>query len=150
MAELSMTKAEREAFLADVHVGVLCVASFDGAGGAGGAPHASPVWYAYEPGGAVVVHVARDGVKADLLRRAGRATLCAQTEVAPYKYVTVEGPVDLEDGHDPNVRHDIAHRYLPPEFADMYLASTEHDVESVTVRLTPDRWHTVDFAKQFA
>jgi PPOX class probable F420-dependent enzyme len=144
MGELSMTKAEREAFLADVHVGVLCVAAEDGA-----APHASPIWYAYEPGGAVVVHVATHGVKANLLRRAGRATLCAQTEVAPYKYVTVEGPVTVEEGHDPTVRHDIAHRYLPAEFADMYLASTEHDLESVTVRLTPDRWRTVDYAKQF-
>ena len=42
---LNMSRAEREEFLAGLHVGVLAVAS---AGVAG--PLTVPVWYTYEPG----------------------------------------------------------------------------------------------------
>ena len=45
MSEFTMSKAEREAFLAGVHVGVLAVERDDGP------PLASPVWYRYWPGG---------------------------------------------------------------------------------------------------
>ena len=41
----SMTQAEKQAFLADVHVGVLALN--DGDHG----PLTVPVWYEYEPGG---------------------------------------------------------------------------------------------------
>jgi hypothetical protein len=43
---LAMTVAERQAFLAQVHVAVLAVAGEDGR-----APLAVPVWYDYRPGG---------------------------------------------------------------------------------------------------
>jgi nitroimidazol reductase NimA-like FMN-containing flavoprotein (pyridoxamine 5'-phosphate oxidase superfamily) len=42
---LTMTKEEREAFLAAVHVAVISVAE-DGHG-----PLMVPIWYSYEPGG---------------------------------------------------------------------------------------------------
>jgi hypothetical protein len=45
----TMTREEREQFLAGVHVGVLSVVS-EGGGG----PLAVPVWYSYQPGGPVV------------------------------------------------------------------------------------------------
>jgi nitroimidazol reductase NimA-like FMN-containing flavoprotein (pyridoxamine 5'-phosphate oxidase superfamily) len=47
---VSMTREEREQFLAGVHVGVLSVATADG-----GSPLAVPVWYTYQPGGPVSV-----------------------------------------------------------------------------------------------
>ena len=47
---VTMTRDEREQFLAGVHVGVLSVASVDGGG-----PLAVPVWYVYQPGGPVNV-----------------------------------------------------------------------------------------------
>jgi nitroimidazol reductase NimA-like FMN-containing flavoprotein (pyridoxamine 5'-phosphate oxidase superfamily) len=47
---LSMSRAEREEFLAGLHVGVLSVASPDGRG-----PLTAPVWYTYQPGGTVNV-----------------------------------------------------------------------------------------------
>ena len=50
---LAMTKEEREAFLADVHVGIISVAE-DGHG-----PLTVPVWYSYEPGGEVRIITAR-------------------------------------------------------------------------------------------
>ena len=47
MSEIGMTRAEREAFLAEVHVAVVAIAE------EGRAPLAVPVWYAYEPGGEI-------------------------------------------------------------------------------------------------
>ena len=82
-----MTKEEREAFLADVHVGVISVAE-DGHG-----PLTVPIWYSYEPGGEVRVITGRTSRKGKLLERAGRFSLCVQTETLPYKYVSVEGPI---------------------------------------------------------
>ena len=84
---LTMTKEEREAFLADVHVGVISVAE-DGHG-----PLTVPIWYSYEPGGEVRIITARRSRKGKLLERAGRFSLCAQMETPPYKYVSVEGPI---------------------------------------------------------
>lgn len=43
---VAMSAAEREEFLADVHVGVLSAAL-----GPGGQTLAVPVWYGYQPGG---------------------------------------------------------------------------------------------------
>ena len=42
---LAMTKQEREAFLADVHVGVISIEE------AGRGPLTVPIWYDYQPGG---------------------------------------------------------------------------------------------------
>jgi nitroimidazol reductase NimA-like FMN-containing flavoprotein (pyridoxamine 5'-phosphate oxidase superfamily) len=84
---LTMTKEEREAFLADIHVAVISVAE-DGHG-----PLVVPLWYSYEPGGEVRIVTGRAVRKGKLLERAGRFSLCVQTETLPYKYVSVEGPI---------------------------------------------------------
>jgi nitroimidazol reductase NimA-like FMN-containing flavoprotein (pyridoxamine 5'-phosphate oxidase superfamily) len=49
-----MSVAEREEFLAQVHVGVLAVPA------GGRAPLVMPVWYSYQPGGEVSVITGRD------------------------------------------------------------------------------------------
>src|SRR5688572_12195220 len=82
-----MTKQERERFLADLHVGIISIPE-EGRG-----PLTVPIWYSYEPGGELRVVTARTSQKARLVQRAGRFSLCAQTETPPYKYVSVEGPV---------------------------------------------------------
>ena len=139
-----MTKAEREAFLADVHVGVL------GIDGGDRAPLTVPVWYAYAPGGDVLFTTGGDSRKAGCLKRAGRASLCAQTETAPYQYVSVEGPVTIEPGADTEQRRAIARRYLGDELGDAYAEATAAEAAGmVTVRLRPERWLTVDYRKQF-
>jgi PPOX class probable F420-dependent enzyme len=146
MGQLTMSKDEREAFLAAVRVGVLAVNGES-------APSLTPIWYAYEPGGDVVMHTSGTSPKTALMRAAGRASLCVQTETAPYQYVVVEGPVSIAaraDGDD--LRRDIAHRYLGPELGDMYIDATSSEEEvrnGVFVALTPERWRTVDFNKQF-
>src|SRR5689334_10260684 len=71
---LTMTRAEREAFLADTHVAIISVAA-DGRG-----PLAVPVWYGYEPGGVVRVVTGGTSRKAALIRAAGRVSLCVQSE----------------------------------------------------------------------
>ena len=139
----SMTKSEREAYLAGVHVGVLSVAE-ESKG-----PFAVPVWYAYEPGGEVRVVTVSTTKKAKLIERAGRFSLLAQTEAPPYKYASVEGPVvameqaDLERDLRP-----LCHRYLGKEQGDGYfevLASMQG--ERVLIRMRPERWLTADYSK---
>jgi nitroimidazol reductase NimA-like FMN-containing flavoprotein (pyridoxamine 5'-phosphate oxidase superfamily) len=56
MSSFVMTASEREEFLSGVHVGVLAVER------AGRAPLAVPVWYDYEPGGELLIWMARDTV----------------------------------------------------------------------------------------
>ena len=57
---MKMTKDEREAFLADLHVGVLGINHGD-------VPLAVPIWYDYEPGGDVWVLTSPDSIKGKAL-----------------------------------------------------------------------------------
>jgi PPOX class probable F420-dependent enzyme len=141
MRALAMTVEEREAFLAGPHVGVLAVARADGP------PLAVPIWYGYEPGGDVWMLTDEDSLKGRLLRAAGRASLCAQSEKAPaYAYVSVEGPVTFAPSDRERHARPLAHRYLGRELGDRYFASTE-GTEPALVTLRPERWFTVDYAK---
>ena len=130
---LRMSRAEREEFLAGLHVGVLSVASPDGRG-----PLAAPVWYTYQPGGTVNVSTGRGTRKALAIAAAGRVSLCAQDERPPYKYVTVEGPVVIEDATDTE-RLELARRYLGPEGGDAYIAANPGGAQ-VMIRMTPEHW----------
>jgi nitroimidazol reductase NimA-like FMN-containing flavoprotein (pyridoxamine 5'-phosphate oxidase superfamily) len=86
-----MTAEEREAFLAEVHVGVLAIER------PGRAPLAVPIWYDYEPGGEILIWIERDTAKDKAIQAAGRFTLVAQKEQVPYKYVSAEGSVVSAD-----------------------------------------------------
>jgi nitroimidazol reductase NimA-like FMN-containing flavoprotein (pyridoxamine 5'-phosphate oxidase superfamily) len=144
---LAMTRQEREAFLADVHVGIISIPD-EGRG-----PLTVPIWYGYDAGGELRVVTPKASRKGRLLARAGRFSLCAQTETPPYKYVSVEGPIiameaaDLERDLRP-----LAHRYLGAEMGDRYIEQTRHaheHAENMLIRMRPQRWLTVDFAKEF-
>jgi len=76
----SMSQAEREEFLAGVHVGVLSVASADGRG-----PLTIPVWYTYQPGGTVNVSTGRSTRKARAIeaRRPAGAACAPRTSGRP-------------------------------------------------------------------
>jgi len=138
---MSMSKEEREAFLAEAHVAVLAVAR---AGDA--APVAAPVWYGYEPGGDILIVSGRDHEKTRLTRDAGRASLCAQTEQLPYKFVTIEGPASVRDEGDPELARALAHRYLGAELGEAYVEMTAGEAVSV-ISIRPEKWRTTDFAK---
>ncbi|UNO44077.1 pyridoxamine 5'-phosphate oxidase family protein [Streptomyces sp. MST-110588] len=160
-----MPSDERERFLAGLHVGVLGVPDTRGASPSAPAsapestpasappspprsPLLVPIWYRYEPGGEVVVQTARESIKARLIRQAGRFSLCVQDERAPYRYVSVEGPVVQEtDPADPAERTALALRYLPEDEARAYLQGTADQlVQDVTFRMRPERWRSADFA----
>ena len=145
---LQMTKAEREAFLAGVHVGVISIAE------PGRGPLTAPIWYGYEPGGELWIVTERASRKGRLLAQAGRFSLCAQSEQPPYKYVSVEGPItaivpsDVERDGRP-----LARRYLGRDLGDRYIAATdsaESRSANIRVSLRPERWLTTDYAKQYA
>ena len=133
-----MTEAEAAEFLADVHVGILAI-EHEGHG-----PLALPIWYQYEDGD-VIIGMGGDSLKAKLLRAAGRATLTVQTETAPYRYVSVEGPVTVaaEQRDD----FSMASRYLGPEVGRWYADNNPSTEASVVVRLTPQKWRSADFSK---
>lgn len=142
---LAMTRAEREAFLAALHVGIISIAE------PGRGPLTVPIWYAYEPGGELWVITDRDSRKGRLLASAGRLSLCAQTETPPYKYVSVEGPIVAIEPADAE-RHGrpMARRYLGQQLGDRYVEATAAERgRSVVVRMRPERWLSVDYTKQF-
>ena len=118
---LIMTKEEREAFLADVHVGIISIAE------QGRGPLTVPVWYAYDPGKELWIMTGRESRKGRLLARAGRFSLCVQTESPPYKYVSVEGAIISTEAAD--IERDLrplARRYLGKEMGDRYVEETRN------------------------
>ena len=146
-AKTAMTKGEREAFLAEPRVGVISIAE----GGRG--PLSVPIWYAYEPGGELWLVTERSSRKGRLLERAGRVSLCVQSETPPYKYVSVEGPIvgieasDLEKHERP-----LARRYLGRKGGDAYIEASGGLVDradTVRVRIRPERWLSVDYSKEY-
>jgi len=143
MADQKMTESERQEFLAGLHVGVLGIERADGP------PLVVPVWYSYEPGGDVVVLTSASSIKGRLAATAGRASLCAQQEELPYKYVSVEGSVSIEDLDADASRaatESMAIRYLGEEMGRGYAASSVGP-DDMLIRLRPDRWFSADYAK---
>jgi PPOX class probable F420-dependent enzyme len=138
MADTDMTDAEREAFLADLHVGILSIAR-DGKG-----PLALPIWYQYD-NGEVVITMSGTSVKAVLLRRHGRASLTVQNETPPYQYVMVEGPVTV--AHEDHDILPMAIRYLGAEMGAWYADDNPPTDDRIVVRLRPERWLTCDYGK---
>lgn len=142
---LTMTPAEREAFLAEAHVAVVTVAD-DGRRG----PLAVPLWYEYQPGGEIILVTERDSRKVQLIRKAGRVTICAQTEEPPYyRFASVEGPVTaIEDTVTIERRRALARRYLGNELGDRYVESNQDITHRLcAIHIRPERWLTRDYTK---
>lgn len=140
-----MTEPERQAFLAEPRVGVLSVVNGDRP------PHATPVWYAYEPGGDLTFFTGTQGRtsrKADLIERAGALSLTVQHGEFPYRYVTVEGSVVRSDRPpSPERMLTIARRYMPEAQARGFVAG-ELDRPApgfVLFTVRPERWLSFDF-----
>src|SRR5437763_13191967 len=136
----SMSRTEREEFLAGLHVGVLSVAAGDDRG-----PLTIPIWYTYQPGGTLNVSTGPGTRKAQAIMAAGRFSLCVQDEQPPYKYVSVEGPAVIEDAPDAE-RLELARRYLGTEGGDALLAATPAGGQ-IMIRMTPERWVSVDYSQ---
>jgi nitroimidazol reductase NimA-like FMN-containing flavoprotein (pyridoxamine 5'-phosphate oxidase superfamily) len=139
---MKMSKEAREQFLAGVHVGVIAVERPDRA------PLAVAIWYAYEPGGEVSIYSTEDNLKVKLIRAAGRFSITAQQEQAPYKYVTAEGDVTSIGPADEAEARAVAIRYLGEDAGHRFADANQHtDTESsVCIRMQPKTWLSSDFS----
>lgn len=135
-----LTPADREQFLAELHIGVLAVER------AGRAPLSVPLFYGYEPGGDVVLSTQAGSLKERLIRAAGRFSLTAQNEEPPYKYVTVEGDVTSIASSTLDEVIPIAVRYLGEDEGPQQ-ARRNHTPSSVLIRMTPQRWIGMEFSE---
>jgi len=138
-----MTREEREAFLAGVHVGVLSIDE------PGRGPLSVPVWYLYEPGGEIVIVTRPEARKARLLAVGARVAFLVQSEEMPPKYVTIQGrvvaaaPADVSRDVKPIVR-----KYLGAEVGDAYVDNTRpNGTNEVVVHIRPQRWYSRDFGR---
>lgn len=139
---INMSKPEREAYLKELHVGVISIEQADGA------PLSAPIWYDYDPAVGLWILTEPNSKKGKALAAAQRFTLVAQNETAPlYKYVSVSGPIvevrvaDLEKDTKP-----MAYRYFDQATADMYLKSSS-DGTSNYYLMRPEQWLTLDYSK---
>ncbi len=142
---LSMSREEREAFLAEVHVAVIAIPE------SGRGPLTVPVWYAFSPDGEFHIWTGGNSQKAHLLRKAGRFSLCVQQETRPYKYVSAEGPViAIEPIRLDSHLRPLVYRYLGPEAGEAFIDSLGGDAAGkgdILVRMAPERWLSEDYAK---
>ncbi len=136
-----MTLEEKQNFLADLHVGVI------GINNPGQGPLTVPIWYDYTPGGDLWVITGADSRKGRLLEVGSRLSLAAQTETAPYVYVSVEGAVSRVEPTAEETLVNMATRYLGEEMGKAYAADSTLEGQ-VTVYMTPERWLAVDYNKR--
>jgi hypothetical protein len=136
-----MSSSERERFLSALHVGIISIPR------ATKGPLTVPIWYDYQPGGEVWVITDTDSIKGKLLTKASRISLCAQTETAPYQYVSVEGPFTTR----PSTQEELlamAVRYLGEEQGQAYAENSAGGGEgSIVVAIAPETWFSVDYNK---
>ncbi len=139
----TMTKAQREAFLAEPRVAVLAL----GDGGRG--PLAVPIWYLYEPGGEVVFLTPKSSRKGRLLAEGRRISLCVQSEDRPYRYVSVEGPITaIGTATSEDHLRPLAIRYRGEADGTAYadaMAPALADGSRMLVHMQPERWLTADY-----
>jgi nitroimidazol reductase NimA-like FMN-containing flavoprotein (pyridoxamine 5'-phosphate oxidase superfamily) len=141
-----LTRAEREAFLSDVRVGVLSVASDR----PDRAPVSAPVWYDYSPEIGVTVIMNGQSRKGVAIEAARRFILVVQSEDVPYRYVTVEGPVaEIRRTDTQKDLLPLAIRYLGEERGTSYAKEWEQagaaDTDLVYI-MKPTHWNTADFS----
>ena len=138
---LAMTKTEREAFLADLHVGVVSI-NRQGEG-----PLSAPIWYMYEDG-LVLFSTGGTSRKGKLMMVGERISMVVQTETAPYQYVSIEGPiVEREPAEVDRDVLPMAIRYLGDEMGAAYAASSSGE-GSVLIKMKPEKWLSVDYNKR--
>lgn len=142
---LAMSKQEREEFLAETRVAIVSIPE-EGRG-----PLTVPIWYSYEPGKEVRFVTGSSSRKAQLIRKAGRVSLCVQKETPPYRYVSVEGPATIVEGANVEAEtRQLAYRYLGEERGELYMRHTAADrarANDMLVCMRPERWLTVDYRK---
>jgi nitroimidazol reductase NimA-like FMN-containing flavoprotein (pyridoxamine 5'-phosphate oxidase superfamily) len=133
-----MTVSQRQAFLSDLHVGVVSISRKQKG------PLTVPIWYDYEAGGEAWMITSNTSIKGRLLKNTSRISLCVQSEQAPYQYVTVEGPFTTQPLQPGQLLH-MATRYLGPERGKAYADASTDTGNNVVISISPETWFTVDY-----
>ncbi|GAA2195657.1 pyridoxamine 5'-phosphate oxidase family protein [Streptomyces bangladeshensis] len=137
---MTLSRREREQFLAEPHIGALSVVEQPDR-----APLTVPIWYQYTPGGELWVRTGPDSRKARAIRSAGRFSLMVQRTAPTVRYVCVEGPVTGTAPDSRELSWEMAARYLPE---DKVAAFVEYDRarlgEHVVIRMRPEHWVCTD------
>lgn len=136
-----MSQIEKQNFLSQPHIGVLALNN------PGQGPLTTPLWYTYSAAGEISFIIAGNSRKAQLLQVGARASLMAQEEKLPYSYVSVEGSVTAIEPATFDDLLAMAQRYLGAEQGQQY-ADASNLAEQVRVRLAPEHWLAVDYAKR--
>ncbi|WP_405584201.1 pyridoxamine 5'-phosphate oxidase family protein [Streptomyces sp. NBC_01092] len=140
---MSLTREEREQFLAEPHIAALAVDA-----GQGRAPLTVPIWYQYEPGGDVWVMTGLDSRKNQLIQAAGRLSLMVDRVEPTIRYVSVEGPVVKTTPATIEQLREVSARYLPAEKVDGYVDfAWKNHGEQVVVHVRPERWVSSDLGQ---
>jgi hypothetical protein len=139
MTNSTLSKHDRELFLAEPHIAALSVAE------PSRGPLTLPIWYQYAPGGELWVLTEAGSRKARLIKAEGRFTLMVDRVLPTVRYVSVEGPVTrVVPGTDEMLR-EVTERYLPPDKVPDYLEFARAELgEQVAIYLRPERWLTAD------
>ncbi|MEM7099910.1 MAG: pyridoxamine 5'-phosphate oxidase family protein [Pseudomonadota bacterium] len=135
-----MQQAEKEEFLAGLHVGVL------GLNDPGAGPLTVPIWYDYTPGQRLWVLTGENSRKAKLINQGTRLSLAAQSEDLPYKYVSIEGVVEEITPTTTAELEAMAIRYLGETQGKAYASASSAEGQ-ITVWVKPERWLAVDYAQ---
>lgn len=107
---MTLSREEREAFLAQPHVAALGVAAGPSRG-----PLLVPIWYGYRPGGLPWILTGANSRKLNLIKASGRFSLLVERSEPTPRYVSVEGPVADIAEPGPTAHRDLAARYLRGE-----------------------------------
>lgn len=141
---MTLTRHERQQFLAEPHIAALAV----DAGEEGRAPLAVPVWYQYAPGRDVWIMTGLGSRKERLIARAGRFSLLVDRLEPTVRYVSVEGPVTETHPATRGQLVEISARYLPARKVASYVEFVEKELgEQVIIRMTPQRWNSADLGQ---
>ena len=123
---------DRDAFLKQPRTAVLATTGRDGR------VHAVPVWYSWD-GTVFRVITERGSAKHRNAARTGRATLCVDERDGPYRYVTAEGAVTVQDPVSYGERLALHTLYRGAEAAKQVVDRGGHE-RMVMLILRPDRW----------
>jgi nitroimidazol reductase NimA-like FMN-containing flavoprotein (pyridoxamine 5'-phosphate oxidase superfamily) len=137
---MSLSREEREQFLAEPHIGALSVYAGDTRG-----PLTVPIWYQYTPGGEPWILTGPGSRKARLIEATGFFTLMVERVEPSTRYVSVDGAVSrIEPGTDAQLE-EMTRRYLSGDAADRYLRFARENLgDHVAIYMQPQNWLSAD------
>jgi hypothetical protein len=142
---MTLSREEREEFLAEPHVGALSVVEQPDQ-----APLTVPIWYQYEPGGEVWIATAPDARKTQAIRRAGNFGLMVERSAPTTRYVSVRGPVVRIEPGSPELSRALAQRYIPAARVEEYLEfERKHIGPQLIIYMRPERWLSSDLGPEW-